>query len=171
VSGAFLSYLNTSQQIFQVQYGLGRLFPLYFSILAFSVGLASLLNGRLVMRLGMHALANRALFLMTVLAWLFLAMAWWFDGHPPLWLFILICFVLFFCIGILFGNLNSIAMEPLGHVAGTAAAVIGSTTTLLAAGLGFLIGRAYDGSLLPVALGFVGLTTISLLMTTRLENK
>ncbi len=171
VSGAFLSYLNTSQQIFQVQYSLGRLFPLYFSILAFSVGLASLLNGRLVMRLGMHTLANRALFLMTLLAWLFLALAGWFDGHPPLWMFMSICFVLFFCIGILFGNLNSIAMEPLGHVAGTAASVIGSTTTLLAAGLGFLIGRAYDGSLLPVALGFVSLTTISLLMTTRLENK
>jgi DHA1 family bicyclomycin/chloramphenicol resistance-like MFS transporter len=62
-------------------------------------------------------------------------------------------------------------MEPLGHVAGTAASVIGSTTTLLAAGLGFLIGRAYDGSLLPIALGFVSLTTISMLLTTRLENQ
>jgi DHA1 family bicyclomycin/chloramphenicol resistance-like MFS transporter len=102
---------------------------------------------------------------------LFLAISWWFDGHPPLWLFMSNCFVLFFCIGILFGNLNSIAMEPLGHVAGTAASVIGSATTLLAAGLGFLIGRAYDGSLLPVALGFVSLTTISLLLTTRLESK
>ncbi len=171
VSGAFLSYLNTSQQIFQGQYGLGRLFPLYFGVLAFSVGLASLVNGRLVMRLGMHALAHRALFLMTLLAWLFLAIAWWFDGHPPLWLFMSNCFVLFFCIGILFGNLNSIAMEPLGHVAGTAASVIGSTTTLLAAGLGFLIGRAYDGSLLPIALGFVSLTTVSLLLTTRLVNQ
>jgi len=168
VSGAFLSYLNTSQQIFQVQYGLGRQFPLYFAILAVSVGLASLLNGRLVMRIGMHALANRALLLMTALSWLFLAIAWLFDGHPPLWLFMSNCFTLFFCIGILFGNLNSIAMEPLGHVAGTAASVIGSTTTLLATGLGFLIGRAYDGSLLPVALGFVTLTMISVLLTTRL---
>jgi DHA1 family bicyclomycin/chloramphenicol resistance-like MFS transporter len=59
-------------------------------------------------------------------------------------------------------------MEPLGHVAGTAASVIGSTTTLLAAGLGFVIGRAYDGSLLPMALGFVGLSTLSVLSTARL---
>jgi DHA1 family bicyclomycin/chloramphenicol resistance-like MFS transporter len=108
---------------------------------------------------------------LAVLSWLFLATAWYFDGHPPLWLFMLNGFALFFCIGILFGNLNSIAMEPLGHVAGTAASVIGSTTTLLAAGLGFLIGRAYDGSLLPIALGFVSLTTISMLLTTRLENQ
>ena len=168
VSGAFLSYLNTSQQIFQVQYGLGLKFPVYFGLLALAVGIASLLNGRMVMRLGMHALANRALFLLAVLSWLFLATAWYFDGHPPLWLFMLNGFALFFCIGILFGNLNSIAMEPLGHVAGTAASVIGSTTTLLAAGLGFLIGRAYDGSLLPIALGFVSLATISMLLTTRL---
>ena len=66
VSGAFLSYLNTSQQIFQVQYGLGLKFPLYFAILAVAVGFASLLNGRLVMRLGMHALANKSLFLLAV---------------------------------------------------------------------------------------------------------
>lgn len=169
VSGAFLSYLNTSQQIFQVQYGLGRLFPLYFAVLAASVGSASLLNGRLVMRLGMHSLANRALFLMMALSWLFLAVAWLFDGHPPLWLFMLTCCALFFCIGILFGNLNAIAMEPLGHVAGTAASVIGSATTLLAAALGFLIGRAYDGSLLPIALGFVGLTVVSVLIVARLR--
>lgn len=170
VSGAFLSYLNTSQQIFQVQYGLGRLFPLYFAILAISVGLASLFNGRMVMRFGMHALANRALVAMLVLSLLFFAFAWAFDGHPPLWLFMTNCCALFFCIGILFGNLNAIAMEPLGHVAGTAASVIGSATTLLAAMLGFLIGRAYDGSLLPISASFVILTTLSVVMTIKWKN-
>jgi DHA1 family bicyclomycin/chloramphenicol resistance-like MFS transporter len=60
ISGAFLSYLNTSQHIFQVQYGLGTQFPIYFGVLAVAVGIASLLNSRLVMRFGMHALANRA---------------------------------------------------------------------------------------------------------------
>jgi len=170
VSGAFLSYLNTSQQIFQVQYGLGRLFPVYFAVLAASVGSASLLNGRMVMKLGMHALANRALGLMMALSWLFLVIAWLYGGHPPLWLFMLICCALFFCIGILFGNLNAIAMEPLGHVAGTAASVIGSATTLLAAVLGFLIGRAYDGSLLPIAFGFASLTVVSVLIIARLKE-
>jgi DHA1 family bicyclomycin/chloramphenicol resistance-like MFS transporter len=165
VSGAFLSYLNTSQQIFQQQYGVGRLFPVYFGVLAFGVGIASLFNSGLVMRFGMHALANRALVVMMVLSWLFLAMVWIFDGHPPLWQFMVMCLALFFCIGVLFGNLNSIAMEPLGHVAGTAASVIGSVTTLLAVVLSFLIGKAYDGSLFPMALGFVGLTTFSVLLT------
>jgi DHA1 family bicyclomycin/chloramphenicol resistance-like MFS transporter len=170
VSGAFLSYLNTSQQIFQLQYGLGRQFPIYFGVLAVSVGCASLLNGRMVMRFGMHSLANRALVLMTCLSWLFLLIAWYFDGHPPLWLFMSNGFAMFFCIGVLFGNLNAIAMEPLGHVAGTAASVIGSVTTLLAVALGFLIGQAYDGSLLPIAVGFVSLTMISLLLVARLKT-
>jgi len=129
------------------------------------VGVASLLNSSLVMRFGMHALANRALFLMMVLSWLFLAIVWAFDGQPPLWLFMVSCLALFFCIGVLFGNLNAIAMEPLGHVAGTAASVIGSTTTLLAVVLGYLIGQAYDGSLFPMAIGFVGLMTVSVLLT------
>ena len=165
VSGAFLSYLNTSQQIFQVQYGQGKLFPLYFGILAVSVGFASLLNSGLVMRFGMHALANRALLVMMVLTWLFLAIVWAYAGHPPLLLFMAICLALFFCIGILFGNLNSIAMEPLGHVAGTAAAVIGSVTTLLAVVLSYLVGQAYNETLFPLALAFVSLITVSVLLT------
>ena len=165
VSGAFLSYLNTSQQIFQVQYDQGKLFPLYFGILAFSVGFAALLNSALVMRFGMHALVHRALLLMMAFSWLFLAIVWAYAGHPPLWLFMAICLALFFCIGILFGNLNSIAMEPLGHVAGTAAAVIGSITTLLAVVLSYLVGQAYNGTLFPLALAFVSLITVSALLT------
>ena len=165
VSGAFLSYLNTSQQIFQVQYDHGKLFPLYFGILAVSVGFAALLNSALVMRYGMHALVHRALLLMMAFSWLFLAIVWAYAGHPPLWLFMAICLALFFCIGILFGNLNSIAMEPLGHVAGTAAAVIGSITTLLAVVLSYLVGQAYNGTLFPLALAFVSLITVSAWLT------
>jgi DHA1 family bicyclomycin/chloramphenicol resistance-like MFS transporter len=170
ISGAFLSYLNTSQQIFQVQYGLGTQFPIYFGVLAVSVGIASLLNSRLVMRFGMHALANRALLLMMALSWLFLAIVWFYEGRPPLWLFMANCLALFFCIGILFGNLNSIAMEPLGHVAGTAASVIGTTTTLLAVVLGYFIGQAYNGTLFPMAFGFVSLITVSVLLTVLTET-
>ena len=164
VSGAFLSYLNTSQQIFQEQYGLGMKFPLYFGILAVAVGSASLLNSGLVMRFGMHALANGALLLMMLLSWLFLFIVWAYGGHPPLGLFMAICLALFFCIGVLFGNLNSIAMEPLGHVAGTAAAVIGSSTTLLAVVFSYFIGRSYDGTLFSMAIGFVSLTSVSIML-------
>lgn len=165
ISGAFFGYLNVCQQIFQVQYGLGTMFPAYFAFLAMSVGAASLLNSSMVMRLGMHTLAKGSLYLMMVLSWLFFCLNSLTAGHPPLWLFMINFLALFFSIGVLFGNLNAIAMEPLGHVAGTGAAVIGSISTLLAVVLGYAIGHAYDGTLFPMAIGFAGLTTISVLLT------
>ena len=164
ISGAFFGYLNVCQQIFQVQYGLGRQFPLYFAFLAIAVGIASLMNSVLVMRYGMHALANWALRGLMLLSLIFLATVWFNDGHPALWIFVVICLAIFFFIGVLFGNLNSIAMEPLGHVAGTAAAVIGSVATVMAVVLGFFIGNSYDGTLYPMAIGFVTLTLTSLVL-------
>jgi DHA1 family bicyclomycin/chloramphenicol resistance-like MFS transporter len=164
VFGTFLGYLNSSQQIFQVQYGLGTRFPLYFGILAVAVGIAALLNSQMVMRFGMHTLARRALFMAMLVSWMFLLLAWFYAGHPPLWLFMSVYLVLFFFIGVLFGNLNAIIMEPLGHVAGTAASVVGSSTTVIAVILGHLIGQAYDGSLMPLALGFGILSTLCVLL-------
>lgn len=84
VFGAFLGYLNSAQQILQIQYGLGERFPLYFALLALGIGGASFLNGRLVMRYGMYLLSQRAALVFTVLAGLFLVVAWQTDGHPPL---------------------------------------------------------------------------------------
>ena len=165
VSGSFLTYLNTSQQIFQQQYGVGKLFPLYFALLAVALGVAALLNTRLVIRFGMHALTEGALRVMMLLSWLFLLLVWVYGVHPPLWLFMAMFMALFFCIGVMFGNMNAIAMEPLGHVAGTAASVIGSVTTLLAVGLGYSLGQAYDGTLYSLALGFAGLVSFSVVLS------
>jgi DHA1 family bicyclomycin/chloramphenicol resistance-like MFS transporter len=71
----------------------------------------------------------------------------------------------FFCIGILFGNMNALAMEPLGHIAGVGAAVVGSLSTLLATPLGAGIGQAYNGTVTPLALGFAafGLGALALM--------
>ena len=164
ILGSFLGYISLSQQVFQVQYELGRKFPLFFAMLAFAVGLALLLNGNLVMRFGMHRLTSVALSLLMLLSWAFLLMVWLHDGHPPLWMFVGCCLVLFFPFGILFGNLNAIAMEPLGHVAGTAASVVGSFSTLIAITLGFLIGHAYDGTLYSLAIGWFVLSTVAKLL-------
>jgi DHA1 family bicyclomycin/chloramphenicol resistance-like MFS transporter len=169
VFGAFMGYLNSCQQIFQVQYGLGKLFPLFFGGLAFSAGLAAVINGNLVMHFGMHRLTRRALYAVMTLSWLILLISWLGSGHPPLWQFMAVCIAWFFCIGVVFGNINAMAMEPLGHVAGSAAAVIGTASTLMAVGLGFVIGNAYDGTLYPMAIGFAVLTTVSALLTAIVE--
>ena len=171
VFGAFLGYLNSSQQIFQLQYGLGKLFPLYFGILAISLGCASFANGKLVMRFGMRFLAKSALMMVCALSTVFFVMAFMWAGHPPLWLFMFYFIVAFFGVGILFGNLNAMAMEPLGHIAGVGAAVVGSLSTFISLILGAIIGQLYNGTVLPLVGGFAVLSAISLVIITWVGDK
>lgn len=161
VSGAFIGYLNSAQQIFQVQYGLGRLFPFYFAALALAIGSASFLNGRLVMRYGMRLLSLTALLTLGGISLIFLVVAAGLAGQPPLWALMLYFLMSFFCIGILFGNLNALAMETLGHIAGVGAAVVGSLSTLISMLFGTLIGQSYNGTVLPLIAGFTLLSAAS----------
>ena len=154
VSGAFIGYLNSAPQVFQEQYGLGRLFPLYFAILALAVGGASITNAQLVLRFGMRTLSFRALLSISTLSVVFFGIALLMDGQPPLWLITLYFLLTFFGVGILFGNLNAMAMEPLGHIAGVRAAVVGSLSTFISLFLGTLIGQSYNGTVLPLVGGF-----------------
>jgi DHA1 family bicyclomycin/chloramphenicol resistance-like MFS transporter len=161
VQGAFLGYLNSSQQIFQELYELGDLFPIIFGIVSLALGTASFLNARLVMRFGMRALIRWALRVVFGLAVVFLGVAYVLDGKPPLWVLMAYLMVTFFCIGILFGNLNALAMEPLGQMAGVGAAFVGSFSTLISMLLGTAVGQNYNGTILPLVIGMVTLTGIS----------
>ncbi|ASQ89996.1 Bcr/CflA family drug resistance efflux transporter [Prosthecochloris sp. GSB1] len=154
IFGAFLGYLNSSQQILQVQYGLGDRFPLFFGLLAVAFGVATIFNSSLVMRFSLHLLVRLALAGLAVLSLIFLAISAALDGNPPLWALMLYLSILFFSIGILFGNLNALAMEPLGHIAGIGASVIGSLSTFAALVIGTAIGQSYDGTVLPLVGGF-----------------
>ncbi len=165
ILGAFQGYLSSAQQIFQFQYGLGMLFPLFFATNALALGLASFTNGRLVMRYGMRALARLALLTLCALSVGFVGIAWATAGQPPLWLLMGYMLLTFFCVGILFGNMNAMAMEPLGHIAGLGAAIVGSLSTLLATPLGMAIGQAYNGTVTPLVAGFavLGLGALALM--------
>jgi DHA1 family bicyclomycin/chloramphenicol resistance-like MFS transporter len=154
IFGAFIGYLSSAQQIFQVQYRLFDLFPLYFGILAASIGFASLLNARLVMRFGMRPLSRFALAAITFLSAPFFIYALISDGNPPLNLLMAYLLLLFFFFGILFGNLNALAMEPLGHIAGLGSALVGSVSTLMSVFFGVVIADAYDQTVLPLVAGF-----------------
>jgi len=165
IAAALQGYLSSAQQIFQFQYGLGTLFPLFFAVNALAIGLASFVNGRLVMRYGMRTLLRTALLTLCALSVVFVGVALATGGQPPLWLFMAYLMPSFFCIGILFGNMNALAMEPLGHIAGVGAAVVGSLSTLVATPLGAGIGQAYNGTVTPLALGFAafGLGALALM--------
>ncbi len=164
VFGTFIGYLSSTQQIFQVQYGLGTRFPLFFAILALSIGSAALLNGRLVLRLGMRPLSMWSLKILSTLSAVFWIIAYARAGHPALWLLMTYLIIAFLCIGVLFGNLNALAMEPLGHIAGVGASVVATLSTLISLILGTVIGQSYDGTILPLVAGFAVLSALSLII-------
>jgi DHA1 family bicyclomycin/chloramphenicol resistance-like MFS transporter len=170
IHGIFLGYLNSTQQILQEQYALGSSFPLYFAIISLSLGMASFTNARAVMRFGMRFLIGRSLYFIFGLSLLALGGAWVTSGHPSLWILMVYLMTTFFCIGILFGNLNALAMEPLGHIAGIGAAVIGSLSTLISMVLGTIIGRSYNGTILPLVASITILTGLAILVVRWTES-
>ncbi|WP_261841912.1 multidrug effflux MFS transporter [Aliamphritea ceti] len=169
VSGAFVAYLSSSAQVFQQLYGLGELFPLYFALLAFAIGFSSYLNGRLVMRLGMQHLTWRALLILMISSTLCVVASSYWQGLPPLWLLTLYFILAFACIGMLFSNLNALAMEGLGQYAGMGAAVVGAVSTLLSAIIGVFIGGLFNGTVIPLVAGFAVCAAVGLVMMRWIE--
>lgn len=154
IFGVFMGYLSSAQQVFQTTFLVGDWFAAYFAIAAISIGLASYLNSRLVMDMGMRPLTRRALLCIIGFALAFLPVVVMTGGVPPLWAFMIWLLATFFCLGILFGNLNALAMEPMGHMAGLGAAFVGSLSTLMSLPIGLAVGQFYDGTVYALVIGF-----------------
>lgn len=155
VFGVFVSYLGAAQQIFQDALGTGLLFPLYFGLASIAIGASSVLNSMLVMQLGMRRLTILALLNLVVTSAVFFWVFWMnFDGRPPILLFMCWQMLAFSSVGILFGNLNALAMEPVGHIAGMGSAIIGSLSTLVALPFAYVIGQMFNDTVLPLVGGF-----------------
>ena len=161
IAGAFVGYLSSSQPIFQVQYALGTQFPLYFGVLAIAIGAAFFVNGRMVMRYGMRLLSTGAVLVLSGSSFVFFLIAYSQAGHPFLWTLMVYGMIALFCVGILFGNLNAMAMEPLGHIAGVGAAVVGSLSLFIGVSMGTLISQNYNHTILPLVGGFAVLGTLA----------
>jgi DHA1 family bicyclomycin/chloramphenicol resistance-like MFS transporter len=162
VYGAFVGYLNSSQQIFVQVFQVGDHFPEYFALLALSIGSASFCNSTLVSKFGMRKLVWGALLSMTVLSFCYLVFLQFGDAQSLVG-FLIYMMLLFFCIGILFGNFNALAMEPLGHIAGIGSAVAASLQTFISVPLGVTIGQFFDGSVYPLVIGFFVLIFLAIL--------
>ncbi len=152
VQGALFALVFSSQQIFTGIFGLGRYFPLAFAGMAIGVALAGFINSRVVGRFGMRLMSHGALtgFVITG-ATMFVAEI---AGVLPLPLFMALGALMMFEFGLVFANFTALAMEPQGHIAGTASSLYGSITTLLGIGIGVVIGQDYDGTLVPFSTGF-----------------
>lgn len=159
--GELFAFVISSPQIFLVQYGAGALYPFYVMTSGIAVATASVFNASLVMRLGMAKLSRVAVIAKGLTAAVFIVPVIMSGGTPPLWVTLLYLAATFFCAGILFGNLNALAMEHLGHIAGAASGVIGSLTFLIAMVLATTISQSYDGTLLPLTAGITVLSACS----------
>jgi MFS transporter, DHA1 family, multidrug resistance protein len=152
VLGALFAYVFSSQQVFTEIYRLGHYFPLAFAAVAIGIAIAGFLNARIVGRLGMRVISHGGLIGAVAVAGTMLVAAK--LQMLPLPLFMMLSALMMFTFGLMFANFTSLAMEPQGHIAGTASSLYGSITTLLGIGIGVLIGQDYNGTLLPFATGF-----------------
>ncbi|MHB1207340.1 MAG: multidrug effflux MFS transporter, partial [Rhodospirillaceae bacterium] len=155
VFGGMFGYLNSAQQIFADIFAVPKLFPSIFALIAGALGVASLVNSRIVGRLGMRVVSHSALFGYIAVAPVNAAVA--YMGFENIWTFVALQAALMFCFGLMGANFNALAMEPLGHIAGTASSIQGFVTTTGGALLGFIIGQQFNGSTVPLTLGFLAL--------------
>lgn len=161
--GVLFGTLSSTQQIFDITFGRGDSFPYWFAFTAVLAGSSSLLNARLVVRLGMRVMISRAL--LAVLGYTCLVIAIVASGVVPDWLYFPVylswTISIFFMAGLVFGNLNALSLEPLGHIAGMASSLVMAISTVLAVGIAAPLGLLFDGTPLPLMAGVAVLLTLA----------
>jgi DHA1 family bicyclomycin/chloramphenicol resistance-like MFS transporter len=153
VMAAQMGFIISAQRIFADVFDAGSSFGPLFALVAAAMSVAAFTNSRLVMRYGMRRLAIIALGVLVTLNLVHLGVAW--QGGEPLWGFMLIQMGSMAMFGFLGANLNTLAIDPLGHVAGTASSAIGVFSTVTGAALGFVVGQSFDGTVVPLTLAYV----------------
>ncbi|HSG79683.1 MAG TPA: multidrug effflux MFS transporter [Acidimicrobiia bacterium] len=153
--GVFVSYLATSELFIDDVFDLGDRFPLIFGVFAAGMGVAVLSNISIVGRFGARSVVRVGLvgYVATASALVGVAMA--SGGRPSFWVFGPLLGVMLGMHALLVPNMNALAMEPMGTVAGTASALIGTAQTGGGALLGSIVDRAYDGTVRPLAVAFM----------------
>lgn len=163
IQGGFLIFLSTAQNVLGEQYGLENEFPLLFASIVLIIGLSTLFNGVLVVRLGMHKLVITASIIFTFIAFVYVFV---FQGKTNPSIYILMGFLslMFLSFGFIIGNLASLAMEPLGEIAGIGSAIHGFVSTVISVLLAAYIGSFINETVFPLMVGFLitGLLSIVL---------
>ncbi len=173
--GVLFTMLTMVQPIYDVIHDRADSFPFWFGFVALMSGSASLLNAAIVVRVGMRRIVTWAFgaqILITAVVILLNVAPLSPDASFALFVFWQTS--VFFMAGVTLGNLNAIAMEPMGHIAGMAASVIGAISTVLAAAIAAPVGLLFDGSIAPLAAGLMTMCVIGfglMLHMGRIENR
>ena len=161
--GAFSSYLASSERIFGEFYDKPDQFPLIFGGIASTMGIAILVNANLVGRIGAKRTVHTFLLLYVLMSYIFWAMTAAAGGLPTFWVFVIGLGGLAGLHALLIPNFNTIAMWPMGHIAGTASAVTGTIPVAVGAVVGAVIDRMYTDTVTPLVAAFAILGTLSFL--------
>ncbi|PAX08274.1 multidrug effflux MFS transporter [Sphingomonas lenta] len=151
--GGIIAFVSSAEQVFTDTFGAGERFTLLFALCAFFMGLAAFFNSRLVERLGTRLISQSGLIALIGLSAVHILVAR--AGAETLWTYVAFQALSMTCIGLCGANFGAMAMEPVGHVAGTASSVQGFVTGVGAVAVGSAIGQAYDGTTYPLAVGYL----------------
>ncbi|MAK64024.1 MAG: MFS transporter [Maricaulis sp.] len=159
--GGLYGFLGTSQQVFVDHFGLSDAhFPIAFAAIAGGIGLTSYANSRLVMRVGQRRLSHAALVAFAVISTLHSVVL--LAGIDNLYLFLVLLAAAMAFLGLIAANFSALAMEPVGHIAGTASAAYGFLTGVVGAFIGSAIGQMYDGTPVPLILSQAVMSALAL---------
>ncbi|MDP3195801.1 MAG: multidrug effflux MFS transporter [Tabrizicola sp.] len=164
---ALFATLSSLQGIFERQFDRAESFPLWFAVIAVASMGGSLLNSRIVMTIGMRRVVQRSYATVLVLSLIALASlgTGLLQGNLSFAMQMAWCIGIFSMTGLTMGNLNALAMEPVGHIAGLAASVISSIATVGSVMLAIPVGLAFNGTSTPLLIGATGLIALSLVLS------
>ena len=164
--GVHLAFISLSPLLFADIYQVTDQFPRYFGSVVCAFGFALLLNARLVMRFGMTALIVAGLVILNVSQMLFLVLLF-YNGVAPFWAFLIQLFLVLFSLGLIFGNLTALILQPLGNFAGVGSALSSALSSAVALVVSFAMGFIYAGKLdqfvFPCAFAVLAATAIFVL--------
>jgi len=165
------STIASIHPIYDKGFGMADSFPYWFGLTALLSASSSYLNARLVMRIGMRRLVNAMLTVQIVASTIMTALILsGLSGTPLFVAFFVWQVIQFFQAGLVLGNLNALAMEPMGHIAGMAASVIGSCATVGSVFLAVPVGLMFDGTALPLCASTLVFAMIGLWLMQRLRR-
>lgn len=164
MQATLLAYLGSAPGLFgPAVYALGSYFGAAFGAIAAAMGIAALVNARMVGKFGVRRVAHAALIVFAVVSTTLLSLSLGAGGKPALWVFLALLALAMFAFSLSAPNFSALAMEEMGEVAGTAASLIGTNANVLGAALGALVGLSTGTSTVPLSAGFLALSALALI--------
>ncbi len=162
IYGSLFAFLGASEQIFDDVFGRFDKFYLYFAGIAGLLAVMNYLNSRFVERFGMRRISHTVVLIFIALS--AINLIYMKLVEPDFWVFYILFALTFGCFGMLGANFSSLALEYMGHIAGTANAVYGFITLTLSSLFGIIVARSFDGTVHPLLAAFVFLGVASLII-------